>query len=232
MEKREKSKKYGDKIFIFIAIIFCFVNLTILITWFIYQRGNYIARIFSFLFTDFTIASATYFVIVFKQSIETDKTISKYQQYLERTIIEEDDNREKDVLFLMLNNNKEISEYFEISKKQEKFSYGISVGCAIVGVIMLVISIVAVFFNERIETTIISTISGAITELVSGIVLWIHNKSAMQLNFYYNSLHENEKFLSAINMVDRLKDENSKDQIYMDIIKAQIKMSNETKEKE
>lgn len=54
----------------------------------------------------------------------------------------------------------------------------------------------------------------------------------MQLNFYYNSLHENEKILSAINMVDRLKDDGQKDQMYMEIIKAQINGKEENKENE
>lgn len=106
----------------------------------------------------------------------------------------------------------------------------ISVGCAIIGVVMLIVSIGVVFLNERIEITIITAISGATTELVSGIVLWIHNKSAMQLNFYYNSLHENEKFLSAIKMVDRIEDKNKKEQMYEEIIKAQIRAREESKE--
>ena len=52
-------------------------------------------------------------------------------------------------------------------------------------------------------------------------VLWIHNKSALQLNYYYDALHENEKFLSAINMADKLSKE-KKEEMYIEIIRKQI----------
>lgn len=231
-DNRKKNRKYGDKIFLMVLCVFAFINIGIITLWIILQREYYIYKILTFSMLDLTAIVATYYVIVYKKSIETDKVLSEYQECLEIKIKSERDEREKDVLELMLNNNKEIAEYFEISKKQEKFSYIISVGCAIVGVAMLIVSIGAVFLNERIETTIITAVSGAITELVSGIVLWIHNKSAMQLNFYYNSLHENEKFLSAIKMTDRIEDKDKKEQMYEEIIKAQIRSKKESEENE
>lgn len=158
---------------------------------------------------------------------------SEYQKYLLKQIkFSKDDDKKKDVLELMLKNNNEIAEYFEISKKQEKFSYRVSMACAIIGAIILFSSIGAIVFNKGIEITVVTIISGSITELVSGVVLWIHNKSAMQLNFYYNSLHENEKVLSAINMVDRIEDKDKKQQMYEEIIKAQIRENEKFKENE
>ncbi len=137
---------------------------------------------------------------------------------------------DKDILAFMLNNSKGIKEYFEISKEQEKKSYSISIGCAVVGVFILAFSIGAIFFGARIEATIITMIAGAITEVVSGIVLWIHNKSAAQLNYYYNALHENEKVLLAINLADKLG-YTEKKQMYMEIIKAQVSAKGGTEEK-
>ena len=179
---------------------------------------------------DITAMITMYYAIFYKKGIETNKVVSEYLKYLATRKDEEQDKREKDVLELMFKNNKEIAEYFEISKRQEKFSYIVSIGCAIIGAVILFSSIGVIFFNKGIEITVVTIIGGSITELVSGVVLWIHNKSAMQLNFYYNSLHENEKFLSAINMVDRLKNDGQKDQMYMEIIKAQIRAREENKE--
>lgn len=234
MEKtnEKKNKEYGDKGIRILMFVFALMNIGIMIFWIILERKYYIGKIIMFSLIDITAIITMYYAIIYKKSIDTDKAVSEYLKYLEKRKDEEQDKREKDVLELMFKNNKEISEYFEISKKQEKTSYIISVGCAIIGVAMLIVSIGAVFLNKRIETTIITAISGAMTELVSGIVLWIHNKSAMQLNFYYNSLHENEKFLSAIKMVDRIEDKNKKEQMYEEIIKAQIRVREENKENE
>ena len=67
--------------------------------------------------------------------------------------------------------------------------------------------------------------SGSISELISGTVFWVHNKSALQLNHYYDALHENEKFLSAVNIADKLSPE-KKEEVLIEIIHKQI--GNET----
>ena len=228
MEK--KNKKYGDKGILIFMFVFALMNIGILIFWIIFEIKYYIGKIIMFSMIDITAMITMYYAIFYKKGIETNKVVSEYLKYLATRKDEEQDKREKDVLELMFKNNKEIAEYFEISKRQEKFSYIVSIGCAIIGAVILFSSIGVIFFNKGIEITVVTIIGGSITELVSGVVLWIHNKSAMQLNFYYNSLHENEKFLSAINMVDRLKNDGQKDQMYMEIIKAQIRAREENKE--
>lgn len=171
--------------------------------------------------------------LIICRNIYKSYSYSEYQKYLlEQIGSNKEDKKKRDVIQRMLDNNKEITEYFAISKKQEKFSYRVSMACAIIGAIILFSSIGAIVFNKGIEITVVTIISGAITELVSGVVLWIHNKSAMQLNFYYNSLHENEKVLSAINMVDRIEDKDKKQQMYEEIIRSQIRASEENKENE
>lgn len=152
---------------------------------------------------------------------KNDEVNSELEAYLQRRINNEPQKEKKDILALMKDNTQEIKEYFEISKKQEKTSYWISISCAVLGIVMLICSIIALFMSEDKEITAITIVGGAITEFVSGVVLWIHNKSAMQLNYYYDALHENETFLSAINLADSLEKEN-KEQMYMEIIKRQV----------
>lgn len=74
---------------------------------------------------------------------------------------------------------------------------------------------------KNVSVSVISLISGSISELISGTVFWVHNKSALQLNHYYDALHENEKFLSAVNTADKLSDE-KREEILMEIIYKQI----------
>lgn len=126
-----------------------------------------------------------------------------------------------DILAEMLKNHIEIKEYFKISKKQSKFSFYFSIVSSVVGIVVVIIAASGMVIFKSAGISIIAAVSGAITEIISGIVLWIHNKSALQLNYYYDSLHENEKFLSAVNIADKLSEE-KKEEMYIEIIRKQI----------
>lgn len=137
----------------------------------------------------------------------------------------------KDIIALMLKNNDETMEYFQISKNQAKSSFLFSIIACIVGIVMIGISLYSVFKMKDTQFAIISIVGGAVTELIAGTVLVIHNKSALQLNYYYDALHENEKFLSAINLADKLEDDDKRD-MYIEIIRAQIQTANFCKKEE
>lgn len=151
----------------------------------------------------------------------------------------EEDNKEiisseelmngSDILAEMLKNHIEIKEYFRISKNQSKFSFYFSIVSSVVGIIVVIIAASGIVVLKNLGISIIAAVSGAITEIISGIVLWIHNKSALQLNYYYDSLHENEKFLSAVNIADKLSDDKKED-MYMEIIRKQIDIQSQGKE--
>lgn len=140
---------------------------------------------------------------------------------IDQTLNEETKKDKRDIIALMLKNNDEVNEYFKISKRHAKSSYRFSIISCIFGLIILGISIYFMIVVKEMKYAIIGMVSGAITEVISGTVLWIHNKSALQLNHYYDALHENEKFLSAINMADKLSDE-KREQVYIEIIRKQI----------
>lgn len=121
----------------------------------------------------------------------------------------------------MLKNNDEITDYFRISKSQARSSFWFSVISCIVGMAALVIGIYGIVILKDISVSVISLISGSISELISETVFWVHNKSALQLNHYYDALHENEKFLSAVNIADKLSAEKRGD-VLIEIIYRQI----------
>lgn len=129
-----------------------------------------------------------------------------------------------DIFALMLKNNDEINEYFKISKSQAKVSFYFSIFACILGFIMLGFAVYGVFQIENMQIAIVGTVSGAITEVIAGTVLIIHNKSALQLNHYYDALHQDERFLSAVSMAQQLSDENRED-MYMEIIRKQIEVA-------
>ena len=150
----------------------------------------------------------------------------KSEKNLDIAINDQKKDNKRDIIALMLKNNDETTEYFTISKKHAKSSYWFSIVSCIVGILMLGLAIYGATAN-MLQLTIIGTVSGAVTEVISGTVLWIHNKSALQLNHYYNALHENEKFLSAINIADKLSD-NKREEMYIEIIRKQIEVPNKS----
>lgn len=128
-----------------------------------------------------------------------------------------------DIILLMLKNTEETTEYFSISKDHVKSSFKLSKIACTIGIIILATSVILALVLPRIEPAIIAAVSGAITEVIAGTVFWVHNKSAMQLNHYYEALHENEKFLSAVSIADKICDE-KRDEVLFEIIKKQLDM--------
>ncbi len=169
-----------------------------------------------------------------KKSADDDK---ENEHVVRDIIIEQSKNEKKDIIALMLRNNDEITEYFKISKTQAKSSFWFSVISCIVGMGALAIGIYGIVVLKDVSVSVISLISGSISELISGTVFWVHNKSALQLNHYYNALHENEKFLSAVNIADKLSAE-KREEVLIEIIHKQINsessktITENTKEKE
>lgn len=144
-----------------------------------------------------------------------------YAGAVNNIIIEQRKNEKRDIIALMLRNNDEITEYFKISKTQAKSSFWFSVISCIVGMGALAIGIYGIVVLKDVSVSVIRLISGSISELISGTVFWVHNKSALQLNHYYDALHENERFLSAVNVADQLSSE-KREEVLIEIIHKQI----------
>ncbi len=180
--------------------------------------------------------------LLFVEIVKVTNALSKrsthkkpvYQDLLENMVLEkriwdsdarspedEKETLENNILVLMLKNSVETGEYFEISKRQAKGSYLISVVVSIKGVVLLVAAVVMVFWLRKFNVAIIAMVAGAVTEVIAGTVLWIHNKSLKQLNYYYKALHENEKFLSAVTLVERVS-EGRRDDVYIEIVRSQF----------
>lgn len=159
------------------------------------------------------------------EHISNPTALSEVTQSVEDIRKQIEISSKKDIIALMLKNNDEVAEYFQISKAQARYSFTLSVITSIVGFILLGFSIYGMLLIENFQLAIIGLVSGSITEVISGTVLWIHNKSAIQLNHYYDALHQNEKFLSAVNMADKLNDE-KREEMYIEIIRKQIDIKN------
>ena len=179
----------------------------------------------SFIFAAFMVTGILAFTTNITQKKNKEKDEKKgYREYLIDELEKDEQKQENlNILSLMLKNNDETKEYFTISKTQAKYSYNFSVTSCVIGFIMLAIAMYGVFIIKNYQFGIIITVSGAVTEVIAGTVLVIQNKTALQLNYYYNALHQNEKFLSAVKLADMLSDE-KREEMYIEIIRKQMEM--------
>lgn len=68
-----------------------------------------------------------------------------------------------------------------------------------------------------------------ITEFVAVTVLVIYSKFLTQLNYYHKHLHEDEIFLSSVNLLDKFSKSYIKDEMLKEIIRSELNL-NENKE--
>lgn len=130
----------------------------------------------------------------------------------------------KDILELMLANMKEIKDYYVLSKAQARNAFILAVAMCILGFLLMGVSITAAFLNsENLASTIVPAIGAAIVEIIAGTSLVVYKQSLNQLNHYYDSLHNNERFLSIVNLVSKVSKE-KQDDIYIAIIQSQIEV--------
>ena len=105
----------------------------------------------------------------------------------------------------MLSNTRELRHFYLISRKQARGSFALAIVMCIIGALILLLSIAALLFLENYrETLTIGAIGGVLTEFVAATALFIYRKTLDQFNHYYRSLHENERFLSILNLTARL----------------------------
>ncbi len=133
-----------------------------------------------------------------------------------------ENKKSADILELMLDNMKEIRDYYVISKKQARNAFSLAVSLCITGVILIILSVIlALAFDVSVAISIIPAIGGAISELIAGTALMVYKASLIQLKNYYDSLHNNERFLSLVNLVSKLS-ASKQDEVYADIINIEL----------
>ena len=131
-----------------------------------------------------------------------------------------DAEKNKDILELMLSNMSEIKQYYSMSKKHAQLSFVLALLFCIFGFVLITFAITLEQTNT--QPMIIGIIGGTISELFAGTALFVHRSSLFQLNHYYKSLHENERFLSTVNLVSQLSNERRDDAV-MKIIDSSLK---------
>lgn len=131
-----------------------------------------------------------------------------------------------DILKWMKFNMKEINDFIIMSKYQTKKAFTIAVISFFYGLLLFGAAVIRAIQAPPSADVICLSICGAITEFLCYGSMAIYNKAQDQLNNYFRSLHENERFLSAVKIVEYITREN-RDNAIEGIIQKQMSGSQE-----
>lgn len=115
-----------------------------------------------------------------------------------------------------------MANYFKMSQTHARISFVLSVLCCIVGFLLFFIALLITFSSMQIKPILICTISGAISEIISATMLWIHKKTLKQLNFYFLAINRNQQFLAIRQLITALPDDKNTS-LYIDLLHEEIK---------
>lgn len=178
----------------------------------------------------------SYFSIIKRRSSEdTQNEIESYSQRLKSAMVTEnvdlnndavEDKNEMDALGRMLINLEDIKEFYTWSQKQAKAAFYLAICMCVLGFLLMATSVVLLMvFNLSIQASLLPTIGGIVTELIAGTALIVYKNSLLQLNHYHKALHEDERFLSSVNLINKFNSIETQDEILKEIIRSEIQMN-------
>lgn len=134
--------------------------------------------------------------------------------------------RKVDALERMLVNLEDIKQYYTWSQDQARSAFQLSRWLCIGGFALLAVAtFLPPFLGMGWEASIIPAVGGAVTELVAGTALFVYKNSVSQLNYYHEALHEDERFLSSVSLVDRFETAERRDEILSEIVRSELAMN-------
>ena len=92
-------------------------------------------------------------------------------------------------------------------------------------VLMIASIILPIAFRLSFQMSIIPAVGGVITELIAGTALVVYRNSLSQLNHYHKALHEDERFLSSVNLLGKFSTAEAQDDMLREIIRSEIQMN-------
>ncbi len=123
-------------------------------------------------------------------------------------------------------NLENINLFYFLSQEQAKASFRLAVVMCVSGFSLMIIAVVlAVAMKFNFELSIIPAVGGIITELIAGTALVVYRNSLLQLNHYHRALHEDQRFLSSVELLGKFSSAEEKDKMLQEIIKSQMEMN-------
>lgn len=149
-------------------------------------------------------------IFSFLSYIISSKENKNIKQETEDTLKNIQNQPDYDIFKLMYKNVRESTEYYIISKRQANRSFTLSMISCILGVIIYICGFISVVILDK-DIAIFTTIAGTVVELVSGLSFWMYNKSLKQLNEYHKRLSSTEKYLTSIQLAEKMESNRRED---------------------
>lgn len=131
-----------------------------------------------------------------------------------------------DVLSIIHANLESMEGYYTWSKTQAIIIFCVAVAACISGIVMIALAFVySVTGKVALDKTILTTIGGLVTELFAGTTLVVYNSSLKQLNYYHKALHEDQRFLSSVDLLCRFSNDKNRDKMLQTIICSSMQIS-------
>ncbi len=221
--------KFGKSAFLFIGIFFIVLCIFLLLIWKNLSEASMTVFIGLLIYG---LLLLSIYLFIETNTVNSEREVGEFYNTLRQSLftknysISGDERNESDettdVLELMSINMKEIKEYYVLSKNMARSSFRLSVSMCLLGFTLIASSIISVFILDAgLGSALVPAIGGAIVEVVAGTSLFVYKQALDQLNKYYEALHENERFLSVVNITDKISPE-KKDDVYMEIIRSQL----------
>ena len=126
-----------------------------------------------------------------------------------------------DVLTLIRRNLTLLREAYIISKQQVRNVFSAAIFTCCLGFIVFATGIIGFSSQGKGMILVCATVSGAVIEIIAGLIFWIYGRSVEQLNTFHKTFYENQKLLSSIHLVNSVSESN-KDALYAYIVQNSI----------
>lgn len=107
-------------------------------------------------------------------------------------------------LKIMSANLLELKEYYIMTKIQYERTFMITTFFSSIGCIIIFGGVIYGAIKGDFEITTYTTISGVVSEGVAALAFWMFTQAKNQLNLYSNHLRNNEKVLCAVNVIEKM----------------------------
>lgn len=245
---RENKSRTSSMVILTLAIeVFAVLFIVLLIKepsfniWHWDDKGIMISSLVGIMTTLSIATLSTSYLSIMKRRRQEDEEeeIEFYSRRLKRAIVPEESKqpqnnksgneetkKEIDALGRMMINLEDIKEFYTWSQKQAKASFILAVSMCISGFVLMVVAILLpVVFRLSFQMSIIPAVGGAITEVIAGTALIVYRNSLSQLNHYHKALHEDERFLSSVNLLGKFSTVEARDDMLREIIRSEIQMN-------
>lgn len=163
-----------------------------------------------------------------KTSINEKLTeIENKRTEIENKINQSNRGNVQEIIKLNLN---QLDEYYTINKNQSKSSYRFSVAMILIGFVLIVVTVIVYFRSpNKYALSIITGLTGLLTEFIGATSLLLYRESTKHLNEFIERLTYLQKIMLAIDLAEKLPNKKKEKQISK-IIEGLISKKNKTDE--